>query len=199
VYKYYLPNTRYESIEDLIPAWEGYESNPEYIVKYDEGADAYTKVSSISGKESNRFNLLQDLNEKFECWMRIRIDREPNGKIKIVNGRQQKFIKFVEKYGEPNPVGFRYGINSKSIQRTLDSNATISKLIVKNNANEFAPSGFCSIARASENLEKENALLNFEYLWRQKLLDEEEVTKDLYTSFNNGPGYYQTLRSINRE
>lgn len=199
VYKYYLPNSGYESIEDLIPAWEGYEPNMKYVVKYNDGADAYTKVTSITGKESNRFNLLQDLNEKFECWMRIRIDRESNGKIKVINGRQQKFIKFVEKYGESNPVGFRYGVNSKSIQRTLDSNATISKLIVKNNANEFAPNGFCSIARASENLEKENALLNFEYLWRQKLLDEEEVTKDLYVSFNNGLGYYQTLRSINRE
>jgi hypothetical protein len=36
-------------------------------------------------------------------------------------------------------------------------------MIVKDNANEFAESGFCSIARAKLNPIKENFLLNFEY------------------------------------
>jgi hypothetical protein len=189
-YKYYLPNSDYESIEDLVVAWEDTQPNEDFSVKYNEGINAYTKISSITAKESNRFNLLQDLNEKFECWMKINVEREENGKIRVVNGRQQKFISFLEHYGQRNYTGFKYGINSKSIQRTIDSNSIISKMIVKDNANEFAKNGFCSISRASENLEKENFLLDFEYFWRHKLLDEAEVSKDLYDQFDGGPGYY---------
>jgi hypothetical protein len=124
--------------------------------------------------------------------MKIEVQRDSEtGKILVKDGRQQKFIRFVEKCGEYNYAGFKYGINSKSISRTLDSNAIISKLIVKNNANEFAPNGFCSIARSTENYEKENFLLNFEYYWRQNLLNEEDTRKDLYTRFDNGLGYCQ--------
>lgn len=198
-YKYYLPNSDYESIDDLEVVWEGRQPNKNFLVKYNDGVNAYTKISSITAKESNRFNLLQDLNEKFECWMKINVEREKNGKIKVVNGRQQKFISFLESYGQRNHVGFKYGINSKSIQRTIDSNSIISKMIVKDNANEFAENGFCSISRASENLEKENFLLDFEYFWRHKLLDEGEVSRDLYVQFDGGPGYYQLLRRINSQ
>ena len=44
-------------------------------------------------------------------------------------------------------------------------------MIVKDNANEFAPNGFCSIARASENPTGENFLLNFDHYIRHGLLD----------------------------
>jgi hypothetical protein len=36
-------------------------------------------------------------------------------------------------------------------------------MVVKNNANEFAESGFCSIARAEENPSGENFILDFSY------------------------------------
>jgi hypothetical protein len=35
--------------------------------------------------------------------------------------------------------------------------------MVKNNANEFAPNGFCSISRATENPTGENFIINFDY------------------------------------
>jgi hypothetical protein len=79
------------------------------------------------------------------------------------NYRQKKSVSFHEYAGKDNFVGFRYGINSKSIQRTIDSAAIVSKMIVKDNVNEFAPDGFCSIARASENPTGENFLLNFDH------------------------------------
>jgi hypothetical protein len=45
----------------------------------------------------------------------------------------------------------------------LNSDGIVSKIIVKNNANEFAPNGFCSIARAPENPIGENFIYNFDY------------------------------------
>jgi hypothetical protein len=51
----------------------------------------------------------------------------------------------------------------KGIKRSLDSNGIISKIIVKTNSNEFAPNGFCTIARAKENMSGENTIYNFDY------------------------------------
>jgi hypothetical protein len=79
----------------------------------------------------------------------------------------------------------------------VDSNSIVSKMIVKDNANEFAPSGFCSIARADENPIKENFILNFDYYARQGLLDIDTVTNDLYLDSNGYLGYYKKLKEFN--
>lgn len=204
--RYYDPSQVYSSLEEI--EFES-SSTDSYLPKYADGAEAYTKVSSITAKESNRFNLLQDLNEKFECWARFRVEHNPDtgeilyGKDIGLTGdeayRQQKFISFHEYAGEHNHVGFKYGINSKSIQRTLDSNAIVSKMIVKNNVNEFAPNGFCSIARATDNSSKENFILNFDHYYRHNLLDLDVVTNDLYVDGNGYLGYYKKLREINQD
>ena len=204
-YVYYEPNSEMKSIDDLKPVYDEYTNNSDFIQVYAtnseiEGSNEFTKVRSISGKESNRFNLLQSLCETFECWMKLRVEREPNGEIKIDNtGRQQKFVSFREFVGKENQIGFRYGINSKSIQRTLDSAAIVSKMIVKDNANEFAPNGFCSIARATENPTGENFLLNFDQYTRHGLLDFDVVTNDLYVDSNGYLGYYKKLKEINTQ
>ena len=41
--------------------------------------DNFEKRRSISGKESNRFNLLQSLCETFECCVKFRVDHDRNG------------------------------------------------------------------------------------------------------------------------
>ena len=164
-----------------------------------EGSNEFTKVRSISGKESNRFNLLQELCETFECWLKLEAKRnQMTGQLLLDdNYHPQKFVRFREFVGRNNPVGFRYGLNSKSIQRTIDSAAIVSKMIVKDNANEFAPNGFCSIARASENPTGENFLLNFDHYVRQKLLNFNTVTNDLYVKSNGYLGYYARLKELN--
>jgi hypothetical protein len=72
-------------------------------------------------------------------------------------------------------------------------------MIVKDNANEFARNGFCSIARATDNFPKENFILNFDHYYRHKLLDLDTVTNDLYGVSNSCLGYYTKLRRINRD
>jgi len=61
-------------------------SNPDlYSPVYGSGDAEFEKVRSITAKESNRFNLLQELSETFECWVRFIVHHEDNGTIKIVD------------------------------------------------------------------------------------------------------------------
>ena len=206
IYKYYKPDPTWSSIDDLVVVDSGESPVADYNPKYPDGtgATAFTKVRSISAKESNRYNLIQDLCEKFECWAKFSVDRdETSGEISMTQDpttgvyHQNKYVQFQEYVGIPNHAGFRYGVNSKSIQRTLDSNAIISKMIVKDNANEFAPRGFCSIARASDNPTKENFLISFDHYVRQGLLNMATVTNDLYLDSNGYLGYYKKLKRFN--
>lgn len=203
-YVYYTPNEELKSISDLAPVYSDYKNDTSFEQVYStdskiKDTNEFTKVRSISGKESNRFNLLQSLCETFECWMKLRIERDKtNGEIKLdENHRQQKFISFHEFVGKDNPIGFRYGINSKSISRTIDSSSIVSKMVVKDNANEFAPNGFCSIARASESPTGENFLLSFDHYVRQRLLSFNVITNDLYIDSNGYLGYYKQLKALN--
>lgn len=195
-YYYYDPSQSYTGADDLVFAYQGYRPSDKYVLQYRQGFD---KVRSIVASESNRFNLIQDLCEIFECWADFTIEHERNGQIKLVNYQQQKYVTFREYIGKPNYAGFRYGVNLKSIQRTIDSDAIVTKLIVKNNANEFATDGFCSIARAIENPSGENFLLDFDYYIHHKMLGFAEVNNDLYSPVPDQGyiGYYRQLKAIN--
>ena len=197
-YIYYKPDSTWQSIADLVPTSEGYAEDPTYELFYESGSQ-FTKVRSISAKESNRFNLLQDLCETFQAWLKIEVAHNYDGTLELdeETHRPIKTISFVEEVGKYNPAGFRYGVNSKSIQRTVDSAAIVSKMIVKDNANEFAPNGFCSIARATENPTGENFLLNFDHYVRHGLLDGDVVTNDLYLTSGGYLGYYTQLKELN--
>jgi hypothetical protein len=70
-------------------------------------------------------------------------------------------------------------------------------MIVKDNSNEFAPSGFCTIAQSTYNPTKENFLLNFDYYINQNLLNRNIVYNDLYSNLSGYLGYFRKLRNIN--
>ena len=137
----------------------------------------YEKIASIEKSESNRFNLIQELCETFECWADFVIEHDSNGKV------LSKTICFKEYIGENRYTGFKYGINLKSIQRTIDSEQIATKIIVKPNSNEHGENGFCTIARATENPLGGTYLLNFDYYVNQGLLKKEDLDNDLYTKF----------------
>lgn len=173
-YYYYNPNDTYTKFEDIKFLYEGYEEQTgKYPPVYNED---FEKRRSITGKESNRFNLLQEICEQFECWLKIEVNHDSMGKI--LPG--SKKISFHEYVGKDNYVGFKYGINLKSIKRQIDSNQIVTKMITKDNSNEFAKNGFCSIARAPSNPSGTNVIYNFDYYIGQNLLGAEEVSEALY-------------------
>ena len=194
--KYYIydPTSTYESLDDLTHEYVGEEIPSSYIPV----SNNFEKIRSISAKESNRYNLIQTLAETFQCWARFEIEHDENtGKIKLDSNKKPiKKVSFHNYVNDDyNYAGFKKGINLSSTTRDIASDQIVSKLIVKNNANEFATDGFCSIARSKENYTQENYLYNFDYYISHGLIDGGELFADLY----NTDGYYTKLRNINLE
>ena len=147
------------------------------------------KIRSVDIKQSNYFNAIQTLCEKFECWADFSISHTADGRI------LGKSVTIKEYIGQDNHAGFRYGVNLKNTKRTLDSKAVVTKLIVPDNTNEFAPNGFCSITRAGANPNGENYIYNFQYYINMGLLNQD--TLDAYLYGENG--YYTSLLALNSD
>ena len=198
VYRYYDPDTLIDK-ENIKYLYSGEEPWNEA----EEVSNGFTKIRSISAKNSNRFNILQSLAETFECWAKFDIEHDQEtGRVIYDNGAPRKRVRFVNNVGQETGIGFVYGIDLKTIQRTINSDQIITKAIVSPNNNEFAKNGFCTIARSDENYSKESFILNFDYYITQGLLDGGAINKDLYLGgegFSDSIGYYYYLNKYNTE
>lgn len=152
------------------------------------------KIRSVEEKESNYFNILQSLAETFECWLDIEVERDATGKIirrkeedaEGPVGTLKKNIVFKNYVGQKNHASFRYGVNLKDIQRTYESKNIVTKLVVKTNANEHAPNGFCTIQRAGANQTGENYIYDFGYYHNMGMLDANVYLSTIQDSTNTG-------------
>lgn len=150
--------------EDITYEYEGVTLNSDNF-NYEPVVDLTgEKKNSITITESNCYNILQKIAEIFDAWLVIDVKHNDNGQIELIDGRPQKFIYFVNTRYNENFSGIKYGINLQKIIRKIDSNDTITKLIVKNNNNEFGKNSFCSIARSKYNFSGSNSIFNVDYL-----------------------------------
>lgn len=201
VYKYYNYTTNSgkinkDDIEYLHVSTSPWTDDGKLEVQY---TDNFEKVRSISEKQSNRFNILQTIAETFECWIQFEILHDENtGKIIYQKGVPQKFVSIKSEIGQETGVGFIYGIDLKTISRTIQSDQIVTKTIVSANDNEFAPSGSCDISRSIENYPRVNYILNFDYYISQGLLDGGQLNNDLYDSTGD-ICYYYNLNKINKQ
>ena len=145
-----------------------------YIPQYVQGAQ---KIRSITAKESNYFNILQNIAETFDAWMELDITKDSENKL-------IKKVKFKNYIGKNNYAPFRYGVNLKDITRTFGSKNIVTKLIVKNNSNEHAQHKSCSISRAHSNPTGENYIYDFRYFHDRGMLDPKEYVASLYYAKN---------------
>lgn len=268
IYKFYNPNTApnntAKSVDDIHFLYSGDKISEinKYILQYDE---TYSQIHGINIKESNRFNIIQDICESFNVWARFNIYHEQDGKIQqdlrmvptkdeypipgkkyyikntgnvsnsgylinmtgkgILSGYgnnyiegeyyqrttrngiydiksycelriiPKKYVVFKEYIGKEQYAGFKYGINLKTIQRSVDSEAIVSKIIVKDNTNKHSKNGFCSIARSPRNILKENIGYDFRYYINQGLLNRNTIYNQLYGS----NGLYTKISNINQD
>lgn len=206
-YKYYNSNNDFKDQDEISHLYAGLEPwnipglKPIYATKeiVDSNGvtkiiDSFEQVRSIEGKQSNRFNLIQKIAETFECYAKFTIEHDlETGRILYDNGIPQKFVSFHEEIGQRTGLGFIYGIDLKTISRTITSDQIVTKTIVSPNSNEFAKNGFCTIARANSNPSKQNFILNFDYYISHGLLDNASLINDLYDTSTH-IGYYPNLR-----
>lgn len=123
------------------------------------------KKNSITITESNSYNILQKLAEIFDAWLIINVEHDGDGAVKLDdNYKPIKKIYFINSKYNDNFAGIKYGINLNKIDRKIDSNDIINKLIIKNNNNEFGENKICSIVRSKYNLNGSNSIFNLDYL-----------------------------------
>lgn len=207
IYNYYFANHSYtdgssqihiaEDPKDLVLLYSGDIKQGTYTPKYNN----YEKITSIEVSKSNRFNILQTIAEKFECWIRFIINHnEETGQILYdENGLPQKYVQLVEQIGNDTGISFEYGIDLKGVKRTIVSNTIATKAIIVPNENEFGKNGFCTIARSPLNYCRENFILNFDYYVQQGLLNKDLLEADLYKTNEPNLGYYFWLNKYNKE
>ena len=198
-YYYYYPasNTKATSLDDIKMVLVSEEESSRFKPVLNENN---AKVRSISIKQSNSFNILQTLAETFQCWVKFGIGHYTTGEIRTRGSAPelpQKYVTFVNSIGEDKGYGFVYGIDLKTIQRTVESKQLVTKTIVQQNSNEYGEQGFCTIARAKDNVPKTNFILNLDYFVANGLLDGNVLAKDLYNKANGGLAYYVRLKEIN--
>lgn len=244
---FYNPENNIGKIDADSYEYDGTDPN-NYIAKYGDNGQKFEKRRSITISESNRYNIIQELSEIFECWARFKVYHDiETGKIatesyyyyKAVDAtssnytqyyfydyitrsylsasgteysenrqyyqqlnriRQQKRVYFINSIVQENSIGFKYGINLKDVQRTLDSDQIATKIIVKDNTREEAENGFCSIARAKDNPIRENFALNLDYYTSQGILNKILLDNDLYLEGVGGSiGLYPRLARLNQQ
>ena len=199
-YKYFKPDPSYKKEEDIKYLYCGTTEQSDYTPVYANGNyAAFEKIGSITAKNSNRFNILQSISERFQCWIRSKVEHDTTGRIIYVNGVPQKKIVIKENIGTDLGFGFVYGTDLKTISRSIDSNQITSKVIVSPNINEYAQDGICEIAKSEFNENGENYIYDFGYYISQGLLNGGELNKYLYLPNNGQSGFYPALRKINQE
>lgn len=200
-YKYYnhtvLQKDAYRAAGDISYLYSDREDwNLDFIQPVLNDNHGFAKIRSITIKESNRYNILQEIAKTFSCWVRFNIKHLDNGEVDytITN---PKLVSFVKDVGQEVGIGFEYGIDLKGITRTIQSDQIVTKTIIPPNSNEFGKDGFCAISRATNNYSRENFILNFEYYVSQGFIDKTTLYNDLYTTKSGSLGYYKNLHSKN--
>lgn len=180
IYKLYDPDKNKDVLkeEDMI-----YDYTDIKLTGYEPVLDLTgERKNSITITESNRYDLLQKLAEVFEGWLVIKAEHDENGAIALdENNKPKKKVSFINIKYNNNYMGVRYGANLKNLQRKIDSNDIVTKMIVKNNNNEFGENGFCSIARSKYNFSGSNSIFNIDYLIQTKILPK-HIKDKLYNS-----------------
>lgn len=155
--------------------------------------DNSEKILSINEAQSNCFNILQTICETFECWLDIEVTHDAIGAVEP--GTKRILLK--EFAGKDNFAGFKYGINLKSIQRTLNSEEIVTKLIVDNVQNDYVDEGVMSIRNATANPSGEANIINFDYYINKGLIKNgEDCRKDLIAYQTEMKGYNNQLKEL---
>ena len=196
IYRFYNPDNNIDAIkaDDINYDYVGTVIPDNYKVKID---DTGERRNALTITESNCYNMLQKLAETFDGWLELSVSHNNDGSLELDSNHQPiKTISFVNTHYNDNYSGIKYGINLQKIQRKIDSNDIITKLIVKNNNNEYGQNGFCSIARSKLNLNGTNAILNFNHFVNMGLL-QPDIIDILYNDiYPRAYAYGQFLANI---
>lgn len=129
---------------------------------------AQEKERLVDLKESNYYNLTQDLAKSFDIFCRYEYEHDSNyyitaRKIIFYNNFSKEKIE-IEEGIESLYLNISYPYETSEITRETDSTDLITKMFVQETEYEYSDSNISTIANAEANKTKEDYLLNFDYL-----------------------------------
>ena len=143
--------------------------------------DGEEKARYIDCKNSNKYNITQDIAEAFEvfcqyeykCDNRGRFKREYTEDGKVWTGR--KVIFYNRAIKTDNPAIIEYKKNLDSINRTKDSSEVYTKMYVTPIESSTMDTGYISIADTALNPTLDDFILNFDYLYQTKAISQYQL------------------------
>lgn len=199
---YYLKPSSGSAAED-IETYTSIEALQEGIGSFDPVVPLYNENSeknlSISVSQSNCFNILQTIAETFECWVDLIVEHDNRGSIIYDTDGPRKFVYLKEYVGHDNYAGFKYGVNVQSIERTINSDEIVTKLIVDQSQSDYTDEGYVSIANAPSNPSGESYILNFDYYYNQELLNRTESERDRIAFVENLTTINNSLKALEKK
>jgi hypothetical protein len=129
------------------------------------------KSRAIDCKNSNKYNITQDIAKAFEVFCDYEYKTAANGQFikdyidengAVWTGR--KVIFYNEAINLNNPLYLNYQKNLQSIERTAESSELYTKLFVTPTESSIMTSGYVTIADTHANPTLDDFILNFDYL-----------------------------------
>lgn len=169
-----------------------YEENN--IVGYDDNnnpiynTQPVEKARFLSIKDSNRYNITQDIAEAFGIYVKYIYEYNDLEHPLKITGRK---VVFYNSLVQDTDFTISYGNNEKNISKTALSDDIKTKIYVSNLENSDSPDGYISIADASSNFMKDDFILDFGYYIEKGLLSPER--QELIPTFES------TIRLFNSQ
>lgn len=130
---------------------------------------AQERARPISVSESNIYNITQTIAETFKIYCCYEYGYDDNYHI-----NSRKVVFYNNYLNENNVVSFTYPYATKSITREMDSTDVVTKMYVRPQDDTSVVSGKINIDTCPANKSKEDYLLNFDYLYANKLINKEQ-------------------------
>lgn len=175
------PNIAYYTFNSVTAKYEVDNINGNYIKIVYLVEESFDMYRTVEVSRSNCFNITQQVAETFDVWCRYIVEYDNDGRVAIgEDGRKKKWVTLTNTYGTLNKIGFTYGLNTNSIQRTINSDEIITKLYVDYSEGSAAEDGYVAIQYSDHNVSGENTIYNFDYYVQKGLLKYGNLKFDLY-------------------
>lgn len=169
----YVPSWELDEVKDIL--------HPRQIEGYKE------KWRPMEAEESNKYNLTQDLAEKFGVYCKYVYEHDKN--YRITARRVIFYNSFIEE--DKGPIDITYKYHTSSISREMDCTDLVTKMYIKAVDDDLSESGKITIMDVDANKSKEDYLLNFDYVHAVGAIDDE--------AYNYIKTYEKEMHRINSE
>lgn len=175
----YISDWEYSEVEKEV---EGIKETSPILTPLNSVSDKI-KARIVECKESNKYNITQDLAEAFEVFCEYKYKTNTRGEFEktytddkgVWTGRKVVFHNKGIKYDDAFVLDYENNLNSISV--TSDATEIYSKLYIKPIESEHMTNGYITIADSNINPTGEDYILNFDYMLASGAINEYQYSK----------------------